>query len=118
MPGQKLSAGVPVYDEEAVLPEFHRRLTGALDGLGSPYEIVYVDDGSHDRSLQILRGFASADQRVVVLSLSRNFGHQAALTAGLDFARGDTVAVLDADLQDPPELILRSEERRVGKECR
>ena len=101
----RLSAVIPVFNEEPVLPEFHRRLTAALEQLGWPYECIYVDDGSRDRSLQILRTFAAADSRVVLISLSRNFGHQAALTAGLDYASGDVVAVLDADLQDPPELI-------------
>lgn len=101
----KLSAVIPVYDEESVLPEFHRRLTAALERQGWPYECIYVDDGSRDHSLRILRTFAAADPRVVLLSLSRNFGHQAALTAGLDYASGDAVVVLDADLQDPPELI-------------
>ncbi len=101
----KLSAVIPVYDEESVLPEFHRRLTAALERQGWPYECIYVDDGSRDHSLRILRTLAAADPRVVLLSLSRNFGHQAALTAGLDYASGDVVAVLDADLQDPPELI-------------
>jgi len=101
----KLSAVIPVYDEESVLPEFHRRLTAALERQGWPYECIYVDDGSRDHSLRILRTLAATDPRVVLLSLSRNFGHQAALTAGLDYASGDVVAVLDADLQDPPELI-------------
>jgi polyisoprenyl-phosphate glycosyltransferase len=100
-----LTVVLPVYNEEALLPELHRRLVAALGPLGLSYEILYVDDGSSDRSLEVVTGVARDDPRVGVLALSRNFGHQMALTAGLDHARGDAVVLMDSDLQDPPELI-------------
>ena len=100
-----LTVVLPVYNEEALLPELHQRLLAALEPLGLAWEIIYVDDGSSDRSLEVLTGIAREDPRVGVLSLSRNFGHQMALTAGLDHARGDGVVLMDSDLQDPPELI-------------
>ncbi len=100
-----LSVVVPVYNEAAVLPEFHRRLTGALSILQGRIEVVYVDDGSRDESGRMLHELALHDQRVVVIELSRNFGKEAAMTAGLDRARGNAVVVIDADLQDPPEQI-------------
>lgn len=106
-----LSLVVPAYNEQEVLPEFHRRATAALDGLGMSYEVVYVNDGSGDRTLEVLRGIRQRDPRTVVVSLSRNFGKEIALTAGLDHTRGDAVVVIDADLQDPPELIGQLVER-------
>jgi polyisoprenyl-phosphate glycosyltransferase len=99
-----ISVVVPVHNEAETLRELHRRLGAALAGLGA-YELVLVDDGSTDRSWEQLRELARDDPRARLLRLSRNFGHQAALTAGLDAARGDAVIVMDADLQDPPELI-------------
>jgi len=99
-----ISVVAPVYNEEALIDEFYARTCAALDGL--PFEIVLVDDGSSDGTPLRLERIAAADARVRVVSLSRNFGHQTALTAGLDHARGDAVVMLDADLQDPPELIL------------
>jgi dolichol-phosphate mannosyltransferase len=93
----------PVYNEDALIDEFYARVCGALDGL--PFELVLVDDGSTDGSPMKLESLATNDPRVRVVYLSRNFGHQTALTAGLDHARGDAVVMLDADLQDPPELI-------------
>jgi dolichol-phosphate mannosyltransferase len=100
-----LTVVLPVYNEEALLPELHRRLVAALGPLGLSYEVLYVDDGSSDRSLEVVTAAAREDPRVGVLALSRNFGHQMALTAGLDHARGDAVVLMDSDLQDPPELI-------------
>jgi dolichol-phosphate mannosyltransferase len=100
-----LTVVLPVYNEEALLPELHRRLVAALGPLGLSYEVLYVDDGSSDRSLELVTAVAREDPRVGVLALSRNFGHQMALTAGLDHARGDAVVLMDSDLQDPPELI-------------
>lgn len=100
-----VSVVVPCYQEEAVLPETHARLTRSLDTVGGDYEIVYVDDGSRDGTLPVLRRLQLADGRVRVIVLSRNFGHQLAISAGLDEARGDAVVVIDADLQDPPERI-------------
>jgi polyisoprenyl-phosphate glycosyltransferase len=99
-----LSIVVPMYFEQDVAMECHRRLMGVLDGKYD-FELLYVDDGSKDRTLPILREFASGDPRVKVISFSRNFGHQLAVTAGVDNARGDAVVIIDADLQDPPELI-------------
>jgi polyisoprenyl-phosphate glycosyltransferase len=96
---------LPVYNEAVILPELQGRLVAALGQAGLPFEVVYVDDGSSDRSLEILRGFAVSDSRIAVLALSRNFGHQVALTAGLDHARGNAIVLMDSDLQDPPELI-------------
>ncbi len=100
-----LSVVAPVYNEEATLEEFYERTCRALDGV--PFELVLVDDGSTDSSPQILSRLATDDPRVRVVCLSRNFGHQTALTAGLDHATGSAVVMLDADLQDPPELIPR-----------
>src|SRR5438105_5538350 len=98
-----VSVVAPVYNEEATVREFHARVCAALEGL--PFELVLVDDGSSDGSPHALEQLADADPRVRVVSLSRNFGHQTALTAGLDHASGNAVVMLDADLQDPPELI-------------
>ena len=100
-----LSVIVPVYNEEEVLREFHRRLKAALDDLAVDAEIVFVNDGSRDGSMTILTELNRADERVAVIDLSRNFGKEVAMSAGLDLARGDAVILIDADLQDPPELI-------------
>jgi dolichol-phosphate mannosyltransferase len=104
---RKLSVLCPAYEEEAVLPRFHAELTAVLDALPPEYEveIIYVDDGSEDGTLAVLRRLAAADNRVRYFSLSRNFGHQAAITAGLEHATGDAVITLDSDLQHPPALI-------------
>lgn len=100
-----LSVVAPIYNEVALIEEFYSRTCSALDGIN--FEIVLVDDGSTDGSDVELQKLAGTDPRVHVVQLSRNFGHQTALTAGLDHARGDAVVMLDADLQDPPELIPR-----------
>ena len=100
-----LSVVAPVFNEEALLEEFYSRVCVALEGLR--FELVLVDDGSSDTTPELLDQLAAGDPRVHVVYLSRNFGHQTALTAGLDHARGDAVVMLDADLQDPPELIPR-----------
>ncbi len=100
-----LSVVAPVYNEEATIVEFCARVASALEGM--TYELVLVDDGSSDGSQALLERLAAADPAIRVVYLSRNFGHQTALTAGLDHARGDAVVMLDADLQDPPELIPR-----------
>jgi Glycosyltransferases involved in cell wall biogenesis len=103
---QLISVVVPVYGSAAILPETHRRLTAALTPLdGLDYEIVYVNDGSPDGAGEILRDIVACDDRARLLWLSRNFGHQAAITAGLDHAGGDAVVIIDDDLQDPPEVI-------------
>jgi len=100
-----ISVVVPVYNEEAVLSEFHRRLGAALDSTTASAEIIYVNDGSQDGSMARLAELHRTDPRVAVVDLSRNFGKEIAMTAGLDHADGDAVIVIDADLQDPPELI-------------
>jgi glycosyltransferase involved in cell wall biosynthesis len=102
----RLSVAVPLYNEESVLPELLRRTRAVLDTIaGGPHEIVLVDDGSSDRTPGILEAEAARDPRMVIVSLSRNFGHQAALTAALDHCSADAVIVMDADLQDVPEAI-------------
>jgi polyisoprenyl-phosphate glycosyltransferase len=98
-----LSVVAPVYNEEQLVTRFHERVCAAVDGF--PFELVLVDDGSSDRTPQLLAEIAARDPHVRVVELSRNFGHQTALTAGLDHARGDVVVMMDSDLQDPPELI-------------
>jgi dolichol-phosphate mannosyltransferase len=100
-----LSVVIPIYNEEETLPELLRRTTAALESTGRPWEIVFIDDGSRDRSADLLRAAHAADARVKVITLSRNFGHQPAITAGVHHARGDAVILIDGDLQDPPELI-------------
>ncbi|MDT8385521.1 MAG: glycosyltransferase family 2 protein [Gammaproteobacteria bacterium] len=102
---QRLAVVVPVFNEEAVLAEFHQRLAGVLDGLEMKSEIIYVNDGSVDGSLIELQRLMATDARIALVDLSRNFGKEIAMTAGLDHAQGDAVVVIDADLQDPPELI-------------
>jgi dolichol-phosphate mannosyltransferase len=103
----RISIVAPAYDEEEVLPYFHAELCRVLAPLAEEYdiEILYVDDGSRDGTLALLRGWSAADRRVRYLSFSRNFGHQAAFTAGLEHARGDALILLDSDLQHPPALI-------------
>jgi len=112
----KLSIVIPVFNEEAVIGTTHRSLSRLLEDMASrrlfdDYELVYVDDGSADATLRMLRQYAAESDRVKVISFSRNFGHQPALAAGLLHASGDAVVSLDADLQDPPELI----EEMLGK---
>ena len=110
-----LSVVTPMYDEEDSARAFYERVTAALEGL--TYELVVVDDGSRDRTNEILQEIAAGDERVRVVSLSRNFGHQPALTAGLDHATGEAIVMIDADLQDPPELIPQMVERwRAGSD--
>jgi len=104
-PAPLISVVVPAYNEQDVLPTFHERLAATLAGVGGTAEIVYVNDGSRDGTLAVMRGLKAKDPRVAIVDLSRNFGKELALTAGLDHARGEAVVVIDADLQDPPELI-------------
>jgi polyisoprenyl-phosphate glycosyltransferase len=102
-----LSIVIPLYNEEAVLPLLVARLDDGMRALDCDVEVIFVDDGSRDRTLELARGVAQRNPHYKLLSFSRNFGHQAAITAGLDFADGDAVVIMDADLQDPPEIIAR-----------
>lgn len=104
-PAPLLSVVVPAYNEQEVLNEFHRRLAAVLEQIPLRHEIIYVNDGSTDATLAVMHALREADPGVCVIDLSRNFGKEIALTAGLDHANGDAVVVIDADLQDPPELI-------------
>jgi dolichol-phosphate mannosyltransferase len=101
----ELSIVVPCYNEEEVLPELHRRVRDVCTELGRPYEVILVNDGSRDRTWGVLAGLAASDPHVVAVNLSRNHGHQLALMAGLSLCRGARILILDADLQDPPELL-------------
>jgi dolichol-phosphate mannosyltransferase len=96
----------PIYNEKENLPELHRRVTEVLNSTGEPWELILVDDGSTDGSTDSMRELAQKDERVRPVIFARNFGHQVAVTAGLDYSRGDAVIIIDADLQDPPEIIL------------
>ncbi len=102
----KISIVAPVYNEEEVLPELHRRVSAVMDKTEYPWELVLVNDGSRDRSAQVIARLHDLDERVRGISFSRNFGFQIAASAGLDFAQGDAVILTDADLQDPPEVYL------------
>src|ERR1041385_8674558 len=101
-----LSVIIPCMNEELVVRETCRRVIAVLDSPDFKFELIFVDDGSKDRTPEILRGLQAEDSRVRVVRLSRNFGHQVAITAGLEHAAGDAAAVIDADLQDPPEVLL------------
>jgi glycosyltransferase involved in cell wall biosynthesis len=104
-----LSLVIPIFNEEPIIPELDRRLRAFLDQIGgdvgASWEVVFIDDGSKDRSLALLKELAAAERRYKIIALSRNFGHQLAITAGIDRAEGDAVVVMDADLQDPPEVV-------------
>jgi glycosyltransferase involved in cell wall biosynthesis len=100
-----LSVIVPCFNEEAGIEECHRRLSAVLSRMDIAYEIVYVNDGSGDATYLALAALHHADEHAVVVQLARNFGHQIAVSAGLDIAKGDAVVIIDADLQDPPEVI-------------
>jgi dolichol-phosphate mannosyltransferase len=107
----RLSIIVPCFNEEQVIDETARQLLLTAEQSGMEFEIIFVDDGSRDRTAEILRELHVSDERLKVLCLSRNFGHQMAITAGLEHASGDAVVLIDADLQDPPEVILQMLER-------
>lgn len=100
-----VSVVIPVFNEQENLPELYRRLSAVLGRLGLAYELVLVDDGSRDRSLELMKELADRDGRVLIVELARNFGHQVAISAGLDHAKGKGVIIMDADLQDPPEVL-------------
>lgn len=105
MSAQKLSVVIPVFNEEETIPELWRRLSATLEATGLDYEVVFVDDGSSDRSSEKIREICQRDRRAKQIRLSRNFGHRPALAAGIDHATGDAVMLIDADLQDKPEAI-------------
>ena len=97
---------VPVYNEEAVIDQTYRRLKQVMDSTKEPYELIFVNDGSCDQTTALIKDFVYQDNAVKLITFSRNFGHQIAITAGMDYASGAAVVVIDADLQDPPEVIL------------
>lgn len=100
-----------MYNEEAVIEETYKRLKAVMDGQPETYELVFVNDGSRDRTVPIVEGICAADPNVRLVNFSRNFGHQIAISAGMDYAEGDAIVVIDADLQDPPEVILQMIEK-------
>lgn len=104
-PGINLSVVIPVYNSAKIFPELHRRLTAALQNAVDTLEIVAVLDGCRDNSFEVISGLAKTDEKVKLIELSRNFGHQAAVTAGMNYASGNLVAIIDDDLEDPPELL-------------
>jgi dolichol-phosphate mannosyltransferase len=111
------SVVAPVFNEVETLPRFYERVVAVMEGLGEPFELVLIDDGSRDGSAQVLAGIHRRDPRVRVVEFSRNFGHQIAISAGLDYARGQCVVIIDSDLQDPPEVIPQLIERwKTGAE--
>ncbi|MDR3601512.1 MAG: glycosyltransferase family 2 protein [Desulfosporosinus sp.] len=97
---------IPVYNEEAVIDQTYRRLKQVLDSTKDPYELIFVNDGSCDHTTAKIKGFRAQDDAVKLITFSRNFGYQVAITVGMDYASGAAVVVIDADLQDPPEVIL------------
>ena len=97
---------IPMYNEEAVIEATYRRLKKVMKDAGDPYELLFVNDGSQDHCLDMIKQYAKQDLTVKVIDFSRNFGHQIAITAGMDYALGEAIIIIDADLQDPPELIL------------
>jgi len=101
----KLSVVVPIFNEEETIPELVERITKAVESISTLYELIFVNDGSKDSSLQLLKTLHKSNARIKYINFSRNFGHQIAVTAGLDFAEGEKIVIIDGDLQDPPELI-------------
>ena len=102
-----ISIIAPVYNEELIIDELYRRVVAVLDSTGEPWEMVMINDGSTDSSAEKMHALSTQDERIRVVNFARNFGHQNAVTAGMDYVRGDAVVVIDADLQDPPEVILQ-----------
>ncbi|MCL1863086.1 MAG: glycosyltransferase family 2 protein [Defluviitaleaceae bacterium] len=98
------SVVVPVFNEEEVVVETYKRLTAVMQSMAEPYEIIFINDGSRDRSAEIIAGFCNSDKSIRLISFSRNFGHMAAISAGMEYASGDAIFIIDADLQDPPEI--------------
>ncbi len=102
----RYSIVVPVYNEELVVEESYKRLKQVMDSTNEPYELIFVNDGSRDKTAELVSGLCDHDKNVRLINFSRNFGHQTAITAGMDNSSGQAVVVIDADLQDPPEVIL------------
>lgn len=100
-----ISIVIPLYNEEEVISETYKRLTGVMQEIGDDYELIFINDGSRDKTAQLAAQIVEKDRHVRLLCFSRNFGHQIAITAGMDYAKGDAVVIIDADLQDPPEVI-------------
>lgn len=107
----RYSIVAPCFNEEKGLNELYRRICQVMDQTGEPWELVLINDGSRDKTPQIIRELRAGDPRVKLIDFTRNFGHQIAVTAGLDYAQGDAVIIIDADLQDPPEIILQMIDR-------
>lgn len=107
----RYSIVAPIYNEEGNIQKLYDRICTVMDSTGEPWELVTINDGSRDRSLELLDAIAAQDSRIKIVNFARNFGHQIAVTAGLDHTSGDAIVVIDADLQDPPELILEMIER-------
>jgi glycosyltransferase involved in cell wall biosynthesis len=107
----RYSIVAPIYNEEGNIQHLYERLCEVMDSTGEPWELVTVNDGSRDRSLELLKALAEKDPRIKIVNFARNFGHQIAVTAGLDYVSGEASVIIDADLQDPPELILEMIER-------
>jgi dolichol-phosphate mannosyltransferase len=105
------SVVIPAFNEEEVIAETYARLTAVMEKMGEPYEIVFVNDGSRDRTAEIIAGFCAEDATVRLVDFSRNFGHMPAISAGMEYARGDAVFIIDADLQDPPEIFPQMAEK-------
>jgi dolichol-phosphate mannosyltransferase len=105
------SVVAPVFNEEETLPHFYERIRAVMEGLSEPFELLLVNDGSRDSSFQMMKELHERDPRVRVIDFSRNFGHQIAISAGLDYAQGQAIVIVDSDLQDPPEVIPRLVER-------
>lgn len=103
----RYSIVVPAFNEESLIKESYKRLKSVMDSTNEPYELIFVNDGSRDKTQEILTNVCEDDKNVKLINFSRNFGHQIAITAGMDNAKGDAVVVIDADLQDPPEVILK-----------
>lgn len=116
-PHPTISLVIPIWNEEPVIPELYRRVVDVMERASETWELICINDGSADRSLELLVALHEQDPRVKIIDFSRNFGHQVAITAGADFAEGDAVIVMDADLQDPPEVIIEMiEQWRNGYE--
>jgi len=102
---------IPAYNEEEVIYETYKRLTQVMVGMDKPYELVFVNDGSRDRTAEIIAGFCAEDESVRLVNFSRNFGHMPAISAGMDYAQGEAIFIIDADLQDPPEIFPQMAEK-------